>query len=470
MISVGNLLKEKREAMNLSIDDIASKTRIQKKYIEAIEADDFSFFSGQSFYQQVFMGTYADAVGLNKNELLNQLLDDRKEYETSGKAKLVNNHIEESNDVVETIANEEYFESNDNQLKVEKEDDIEDEIFVSEKIIEQEIIEPVVEDAIEQPIEEILETVEDPNLFEFKDDNMINLEDIFAQLNNDEPIENNEEVIEDDIIEEVIETKSGYPIPKIYDKILTDVGVNSLDTNKEEKLDDILIDDIFNDENINADIDDLNNLIKQINEDLDPELSDISNEVDLLNEQIDSEMLNSSILDDIQKISEEVEIDPEFDRSVIETGEFNVENLNADEKEPTLESTAVIDITSGIELEKIPSERVNVELEEDKMNLDDLFAPVLEEDEKIDISEKLIKELEDTMDNKQAFDSLQQDIETEKTSMDLKVAQALGGAKESVNSEIADETKRFSALDYLLIIVFVILVISLGYIAYQYLM
>ena len=45
MSSAGNLLKEKRKAMNLSIDDIASRTRIQKKYIEAIEEDNFSFFS-----------------------------------------------------------------------------------------------------------------------------------------------------------------------------------------------------------------------------------------------------------------------------------------------------------------------------------------------------------------------------------------------------------------------------------------
>lgn len=495
MSSAGNLLKEKRKAMNLSIDDIASRTRIQKKYIEAIEEDNFSFFSGQSFYQQVFIGSYADVVGLNKNDLLEQLFQDKNEYnsvEKSNPEKNQSNIKVENNEEIVVNANEPdnnapVFEKIIDENEELPNDELEEEVlYSSEEVLEVEDFkdenEEVAKDELEEVLyssEEILEVedfqeeseepIEENNLFsepsidtnEIIQENEldgISLDDIFAQLSNN----SNEELnIEDNEVEEVKEeTKSIYPIPKIYDKILQDVDVDTLMQPKEVENDYLLSEDT-----LESNIDDLNKLIEQLSSEID---NDLSKDTDsLFDEEISSELLNSSILEDIQKISSEVSIDTNFDQNLIDTDNYNPQNLVSEDKEPILESTAVIDITSGIELEKIPSERSNVELDEEEMNLDDLFVPVIEED--VDISEKLIKELEVTMENKELFNNLKEEIETEKTSMDLKVAKALGEAKENVDSEISEETKRFSALDYILIIVFIILVISLGYIAFQYL-
>ncbi|ABS22670.1 helix-turn-helix domain-containing protein [Bacillus cytotoxicus] len=69
MTELGQKLKEAREAKGLSIDQLHEITKIQKRYLVTIEEGDYSILPG-TFYVRAFIKQYADAVGLNGEELL----------------------------------------------------------------------------------------------------------------------------------------------------------------------------------------------------------------------------------------------------------------------------------------------------------------------------------------------------------------------------------------------------------------
>ncbi|WP_459500282.1 helix-turn-helix domain-containing protein [Bacillus sp. C1] len=69
MTELGQKLKEAREAKGLSIDQLHEVTKIQKRYLVTIEEGDYSVLPG-AFYARAFIKQYADAVGLNGEELL----------------------------------------------------------------------------------------------------------------------------------------------------------------------------------------------------------------------------------------------------------------------------------------------------------------------------------------------------------------------------------------------------------------
>src|SRR5690625_3826519 len=68
-MQIGEQLKEARESQNLTLDDIQATTKIQKRYLVAIEHDDFHALPGR-FYARAFIKEYANAVGLDSNVLL----------------------------------------------------------------------------------------------------------------------------------------------------------------------------------------------------------------------------------------------------------------------------------------------------------------------------------------------------------------------------------------------------------------
>lgn len=72
MSNVGQTLREAREAQNLSLYDIEDKTKIQKRYLEAIENERFDVLPGH-FYTRAFIRTYADALGVDSEPLLSQI-------------------------------------------------------------------------------------------------------------------------------------------------------------------------------------------------------------------------------------------------------------------------------------------------------------------------------------------------------------------------------------------------------------
>ncbi|WJE51255.1 DUF4115 domain-containing protein [Bacillus cereus] len=69
VMELGQKLKEAREAKGLSIDQLYEVTKIQKRYLVTIEEGDYSILPG-AFYARAFIKQYAEAVGLNGEELL----------------------------------------------------------------------------------------------------------------------------------------------------------------------------------------------------------------------------------------------------------------------------------------------------------------------------------------------------------------------------------------------------------------
>src|SRR5690625_562461 len=85
MMQLGERLKEARKEKNLTLDDIQQETKIQKRYLVAIENNEWSKIPG-IFYARAFIREYASAVGLNGDDLLNEHKDelpqsDEKKYE-----------------------------------------------------------------------------------------------------------------------------------------------------------------------------------------------------------------------------------------------------------------------------------------------------------------------------------------------------------------------------------------------------
>jgi cytoskeletal protein RodZ len=70
--SLGELLRHAREARGLTLDSIASETRIQRRYLEALEHDDLGATPG-GFYQRAEIRAYARAVGLDQEQALARL-------------------------------------------------------------------------------------------------------------------------------------------------------------------------------------------------------------------------------------------------------------------------------------------------------------------------------------------------------------------------------------------------------------
>lgn len=70
-LTIGKKLHDARVAKGYTLDDLQKNTKIQKRYLIAIEDNDFDSLPGE-FYVRAFVKQYADSVGLNGSELLAQ--------------------------------------------------------------------------------------------------------------------------------------------------------------------------------------------------------------------------------------------------------------------------------------------------------------------------------------------------------------------------------------------------------------
>ena len=68
----GERLRAAREAKGMSVEDVASATRIPKRHLETIEDGDFAVLPGRT-YAIGFSRSYARAVGLNDEEIVNDV-------------------------------------------------------------------------------------------------------------------------------------------------------------------------------------------------------------------------------------------------------------------------------------------------------------------------------------------------------------------------------------------------------------
>ena len=69
MTVLGLALKEEREKRNISLEEIASTTKIVPRYLEALENDRFDIMPG-GFFIKGIIRTYARAIGLDPDEVL----------------------------------------------------------------------------------------------------------------------------------------------------------------------------------------------------------------------------------------------------------------------------------------------------------------------------------------------------------------------------------------------------------------
>lgn len=71
LTELGLRLKEAREANQYSLDQLQEITKIQKRYLVAIEEGDYSVLPGR-FYTRAFIKQYAEAVGLEPESLFDE--------------------------------------------------------------------------------------------------------------------------------------------------------------------------------------------------------------------------------------------------------------------------------------------------------------------------------------------------------------------------------------------------------------
>lgn len=74
-MGIGERLREARESKDLSLDTLQDITKIQKRYLVAIEEENFSVLPGK-FYAKAFIKEYAIAVGLDPNQLMDEYMEE----------------------------------------------------------------------------------------------------------------------------------------------------------------------------------------------------------------------------------------------------------------------------------------------------------------------------------------------------------------------------------------------------------
>lgn len=74
-MELGERLREAREAKNISLDSLQESTKIQKRYLAAIEEGNFDILPGK-FYARAFIKEYANAVGIDPNDVLEEYKED----------------------------------------------------------------------------------------------------------------------------------------------------------------------------------------------------------------------------------------------------------------------------------------------------------------------------------------------------------------------------------------------------------
>lgn len=77
-------LKKARQKKKITLDDISQRTKIQKRYLEALENSDFSPFAGE-VYVKGAIRNYAEVVGLDPKEILELYYNLKKSGEEESK-------------------------------------------------------------------------------------------------------------------------------------------------------------------------------------------------------------------------------------------------------------------------------------------------------------------------------------------------------------------------------------------------
>jgi transcriptional regulator with XRE-family HTH domain len=78
---LGEFLRRERELRHISLDDVAERTKISRRYLEAIEEGQYDRLPGETFVRS-FIRSYAQSVGLDPADTLLMYSQSRMVYET----------------------------------------------------------------------------------------------------------------------------------------------------------------------------------------------------------------------------------------------------------------------------------------------------------------------------------------------------------------------------------------------------
>lgn len=103
-IQIGKKLREARQAKGYTLDDLQQITKIQKRYLIAIEDEKFDELPGD-FYVRAFIKQYANTVGLDGKELLREYDDDLPEAKTAEYSDHISQAVETRASQRKTVSN-----------------------------------------------------------------------------------------------------------------------------------------------------------------------------------------------------------------------------------------------------------------------------------------------------------------------------------------------------------------------------
>ena len=98
-MNIGNELQKARKENGLSIEELQKKTKIRKKYLIALENNDFSEIKGD-VYVKSFIKGYARAIGINPDPFIyeyEQYISNKKPDEENKDAELNNMDLNKNN-------------------------------------------------------------------------------------------------------------------------------------------------------------------------------------------------------------------------------------------------------------------------------------------------------------------------------------------------------------------------------------
>jgi cytoskeletal protein RodZ len=73
-VRLGERLKGERERQGFSWNDVTVKTRLPQKFLEAMESGAFSELPKSKGYRLAYVKEYAEALGLNRDEIVRQMI------------------------------------------------------------------------------------------------------------------------------------------------------------------------------------------------------------------------------------------------------------------------------------------------------------------------------------------------------------------------------------------------------------
>lgn len=85
MRKVGDILQKRRLEKNLTLEDVEKRTKIRKKFLQAIEESNYGLFTS-STYLRGFIKNYSDYLNLPTNEILAIF---RREFDNSEQIKII---------------------------------------------------------------------------------------------------------------------------------------------------------------------------------------------------------------------------------------------------------------------------------------------------------------------------------------------------------------------------------------------